>query len=176
MLTYLAVALVALVTVVLILAVTKPATFRLQRSADINAAPATVFAHLQDFHQWGGWSPWERMDPALKRTFSGAPSGKGAIYEWTGNAKVGTGRMEIMESSPPAKLVVKLDFLKPFEAHNTAEFTLEARDSGTHLVWAMYGPSPFMSKVMQVFVSMDSMVGKDFAAGLANLKGVAERG
>jgi hypothetical protein len=115
------------------------------------------------------------MDPAMKRAHSGAASGKGAVYEWEGNDKVGKGRMEIVDAAPPSKVVIKLDFLKPFEAHNTAEFTLEPQGDSTHLTWTMYGPAPFVSKLMQVFVSMDSMIGKDFEAGLANMKAAAEK-
>jgi hypothetical protein len=111
----------------------------------------------------------------MKRTHSGAANAKGAVYAWEGNAKVGSGRMEITESSPPSKVTIKLDFTEPFEAHNIAEYTLEAKGDSTNITWAMYGPSPFISKVIQVFFSMDAMVGPDFETGLANLKSVAER-
>lgn len=167
--------LVVLLGGVLVFAATKPDTFRVERSTSIKAPPEKVFALINDFHQWGGWSPWEKMDPAMQRTHSGAASGKGAVYEWEGNSKVGKGRMEITDASVPSKLQIKLDFLKPFEGHNTAEYTLKTSGDTTALTWAMYGPSPFMSKVMQVFVSMDSMIGKDFEAGLANLKAIAEK-
>lgn len=160
---------------VLAFAATKPDTFRVERSTSIKAPPEKVFALINDFHQWGGWSPWEKMDPAMQRKHSGAASGQGAVYEWEGNSKVGKGRMEITDSSAPSKLLIKLDFLEPFEGHNTAEYTLKTSGDTTALTWAMYGPSPFMSKVMQVFVSMDSMIGKDFEAGLANLKVIAEK-
>jgi uncharacterized protein YndB with AHSA1/START domain len=160
---------------VLALAATKPDSFRVERSIIINAPPEKIFALLNDFHQWGSWSPWEKMDPAMKRTFSGAAKGKGAIYGWEGNKEVGTGRMEITESSPPSKMVVKLDFLKPFEAHNFADYTLNGNGNLTTVTWGMYGPSPYVVKIMHVFISMDSMVGKDFETGLANLKAVAEK-
>ena len=111
----------------------------------------------------------------MKRTHSGAASGKGAVYEWEGNSKVGKGRMEIVDTSPPSKVTVKLDFLKPFEGHNVAEFTLEPKGDSTNVTWAMHGPAPYISKLMAVFVSMDSMVGKDFEAGLANMKAAAEK-
>ncbi|MGD9842828.1 MAG: SRPBCC family protein [Steroidobacteraceae bacterium] len=152
----------------------RPDTFRLQRSLSIKASPEKVFALLNDFHQWGAWSPWEKLDPAMTRTFSGANSGVGAIYEWHGNKKVGKGRMEIIESSPSHLLRIKLDFLAPFEAHNTAEFTLQPQADGTNITWAMYGPSPFISKLMTMFFSMDKMVGGDFERGLTNLKQLAE--
>jgi hypothetical protein len=111
----------------------------------------------------------------MKRSFSGAPSGKGAAYAWEGNSKVGSGRMEILESTPSSRLLIKLDFISPFEGHNTAEYTLVPTTDGTRVTWAMYGPAPFVSKLMGVFVSMDSMIGKDFEAGLANLKAAAEK-
>ncbi len=166
---------VVLIVAVLIYAATRPDTFRIERATDIRSPPDKVFALINDFHAWTQWSPWEKLDPALKRAHSGTATGKGAIYEWLGNNKVGQGRMEILESAAPARIVIKLDFLKPFEAHNTAEFTLQTQGEVTHVNWAMFGPSPFMSKLMSVFFSMDKMVGKDFEAGLANLKGLAEK-
>ena len=175
MLEIIAIVIVVLMAVVLGLAAMKPDTFRVQRAASIKAPPDKVFGLVNDFRQWGQWSPWEKLDPDLKRTFSGAPSGKGAVYEWTGNKKVGAGRMEITEPTPPNKLVIKLDFIRPFEGHNIAEFTLEPQGDATQLSWVMHGPTPFVSKVMQVFVSMDALIGKDFEAGLANLKAIAER-
>jgi len=164
-----------LIAVLLILAAMKPDTFRVQRTTSINAPPDRIFPLINDFHSWPSWSPWENLDPAMKRTHSGSPNGKGAVYEWEGNKKVGSGRMEIMESTPASKIVTKLDFLKPFEAHNTAEYTLTPKGGATDVSWVMHGPSPFFSKVMQVFVSMDKLVGKDFEKGLANLKSVAEK-
>ena len=158
-----------------ILAATKPDTFRIERSTTINAPAEKIFAVLSDFHQWTGWSPWEHKDPALKRNFSGAERGKGAIYGWEGDKNVGTGRMEILEANAPSKLVIKLDFFKPFEAHNTAEFTMLPQGNATNVHWVMHGPAPFMSKVMGVFMSFDKLVGKDFEAGLANLKQLTEK-
>jgi uncharacterized protein YndB with AHSA1/START domain len=155
-------------------AATRPDTFRIERSTSIQAQPEKVFAVLNDFHRWPEWSPWEKMDPAMKRTHSGPPSGKGAVYAWEGNDKVGKGRMEIIESNPATLLVIKLDFLEPWEAHNMAQYTLDRRNGATHITWAMFGPQPYMAKVMSVFLSMDKMVGKDFETGLANLKAVAE--
>jgi uncharacterized protein YndB with AHSA1/START domain len=166
---------VVLIAAVLGLAATKPNAFRVERAATIKAPPAKVYALIDDFHQWSQWSPWEKLDPELKRTFSGPNSGKGAVYEWTGNSKVGAGRMEITEPTPPNKILIKLDFIKPFEGHNIAEFTLQPQGDSTQLNWAMYGPTPFVSKLMQVFMSMDKLIGKDFEAGLANLKAAAER-
>ena len=174
MLKIIAVVIVVLIAGVLILAATKPDTFRVQRAASIKAPPEKIFALINDFNRWGAWSPWEKIDPALKRTFSGPPSGKGAAYSWEGNSKVGSGGMVIAESSPPGKIVIKLDFLKPFEAHNIAEFTLVPAGDTTSVTWAMYGPSPYVSKIMQTFFSMEKMVGGQFEQGLANLKAAAE--
>jgi len=166
---------VVLIAAVLGLAATKPDTFRVERSATIKAPPEKVYLLLNDFHQWAQWSPWERLDPAMQRSHGGAPSGIGATYAWEGNKKVGKGRMEIIDSVAPSKVTIKLDFLAPFEAHNTAEFLLKTQGDATTVTWAMTGPHMYLGKVMSVFASMDSMVGKDFESGLANLKAVAEK-
>ena len=160
---------------VLILAAFRPDTFRVQREASIKARPEKVFALINDFDRWGAWSPWEKKDPAMKRTFGIAKSGKGATYAWEGNKDVGQGRMEIAESVPSSKVVLNLDFVKPFEAHNLVVFTLEPKGDTTNVTWAMQGDSPYVAKIIQLFVSMDKMVGKDFEAGLANLKAAAEQ-
>ena len=173
MLKTIAIIVVVLIAAILGYAMTMPDSFRVQRTTSIKAPPEKIFSIINDFHRWGSWSPWEKIDPEMKRTFSGAASGKGAAYAWQGNSKVGEGRMEIADTSP-SKVTIKLDFMKPFEAHNTAEFTLEPKGDSTNVTWAMYGPSEFITKVMGVFVSMDKMVGKDFETGLANLKAVAE--
>jgi uncharacterized protein YndB with AHSA1/START domain len=156
-------------------AATKPDTFRVERSASIKASPEKIYPLINDFKAWTSWSPWEKKDPAMKRTFSAVSSGKGAKYAWQGNSEVGQGSMEIAESVPASKIALKLDFLKPFEAHNTVDFTLQAKGDMTTVTWAMQGPAPFLSKLIHVFVSMDSMVGKDFEDGLANLRAVAEK-
>ena len=165
--------LAVLIAVVLILALTKPDTFRVERTTSIKAPPEKIFPLLNDFQSWSAWSPYEKKDPAMKRTFSGPPSGKGAIYEWDGDKNVGQGRMEIMRSTPPSNVTLDLDFVKPFEAHNTVVFTLAPQGDFTTVTWAMQGPANFISKVMQVFINMDKMVGTDFEAGLANLKALA---
>jgi Polyketide cyclase / dehydrase and lipid transport len=170
-----AVVLAIAVAVVLILAATKPDTFSVRRAATVRAPPERIFPLINDFHQWGSWSPWEHKDPAMKRTYSGADSGKGAVYAWDGNKNVGSGRMEIREASLPSKIVIKLDFFAPFEAHNTAEFTMLPQGDATNLTWVMHGPLVFMAKVMHVFINMDKMIGKDFEAGLANLKKLTEK-
>jgi uncharacterized protein YndB with AHSA1/START domain len=170
-----AITIVVLIAALLAYAATKPDTFRVERSANIKAPPEKVFAYLNNFKQWSAWSPWEKLDPDLKRTMSGPPAGKGSVYEWEGNGKAGKGRMEITESTPASKLVIKLDFLKPFEAHNTAEFSLKPSGDSTQVNWAMFGPNLYIGKVMSVFFSMDSMVGGDFEKGLATLKTEAEK-
>jgi uncharacterized protein YndB with AHSA1/START domain len=162
------------IAAVLILASRKPDTFRVQRAATIDAPPERIFPLISDFHQWRAWSPWEDRDPGLQRTYSGPASGEGAVYQWKGNRNVGAGRMEILRAPPPHKIVIKLDFISPFEGHNTAEFTLSPQGGSTIVTWLMHGPAPLLSKVMQVFMSMDDMIGKDFAAGLARLKRAAE--
>jgi len=173
MLKTIAIIVVVLIAAILGYAMTMPDSFRVQRTTSIKAPPEKIFSIINDFHRWGSWSPWDKMDPEMKRTYSGAASGKGAAYAWQGNSKVGEGRMEIADTSP-SKVTIKLDFMKPFEAHNTVEFTLEPKGDSTNVTWAMYGPSEFITKVMGVFVSMDKMVGKDFETGLANLKALAE--
>jgi uncharacterized protein YndB with AHSA1/START domain len=170
-----AIIVVALIAALLLFAATKPDTFRVERSASIKAPPEKVFALLNDFQRWDAWSPWEKKDPAMKRTFSVVTSGKGAQYAWEGNREVGQGRMEIAESVPPSKVAIKLDFAKPFEAHNLVEFTLEPKGDVTNITWVMQGDTPYFVKIIHVFLNMDSIVGKDFETGLANLKTVAEK-
>jgi uncharacterized protein YndB with AHSA1/START domain len=175
MINIIAIIVVVLLAALLGFAATRPDTFRVQRATSIKAPPEKIFALINDFHSWGSWSPWEKMDPTMKRTHSGAANGKGAVYEWEGNNKVGKGRMEIMDTSPPSKVTIKLDFVKPFEGHNIAEFTLEAKGDSTNVTWAMYGPNPYIAKLIHMFFNMDNMIGKDFETGLANLKTVAEK-
>lgn len=166
-----AVALVAL----LAYASTRPDSFRIERSIIVRATPDTLFALIQDFRQWQAWSPWEKMDPAMKRTYSGPASGPGASYAWEGNDKVGAGSMAITATTPPNQVRIQLDFILPFEGHNIAEFTLTPHADATTVTWVMTGPSPFIAKLMGIFFSMDAMIGKDFEAGLAIMKAVAER-
>jgi uncharacterized protein YndB with AHSA1/START domain len=167
----LAVAIVA----VLLVASTQPDTFRVQRAAVIQAPPEKIFPLIEDFRAWDGWSPWEKKDPAMKRSFSGPPAGKGAVYAWDGNSEVGQGSMEIVEDTPPSKLVLKLDFVKPFEGHNVVTFTLVPQGEATNVTWTMDGASPLISKVIGLFCDMDSMIGKEFETGLAALKTLAEK-
>jgi uncharacterized protein YndB with AHSA1/START domain len=166
---------VLLVAVVLAFAATRPDSFSVRRAASIQAPPEKIFPLISDFSRWSAWSPYERKDPAMKRSFSGPAAGKGAVYAWEGNGDVGQGRMEIADAVAPSRVTLKLDFVKPFEAHNKVDFTLEPKGGATEVTWAMDGPMPFISKVITLFVDMDRMVGGDFEAGLANLKAVAEK-
>lgn len=152
----------------------RPDEFRVERSVRIEAPPERIYPHIADFRRWSEWSPYERYDPSMKKTHSGAPSGKGAIYEWHGSAKVGQGRMEITDTTAPTSITVKLDFIKPFKANNTAQFTLVRAGSATDVTWSMHGLSPMVTKVMGVFMNMDKMVGRDFEHGLASMKSLAE--
>jgi uncharacterized protein YndB with AHSA1/START domain len=152
----------------------QPSEFSVTRSAAIDAPPSTVFALVNDFHQWRGWSPWEKMDPALKRTYGGSPSGEGAVYSWVGNKQVGEGRMTIVESRPSEFIRIKLEFFKPFRATNEAQFTFQSTGDGTNVTWTMNGCSTCMFKIMGLLMSMDKMVGKNFEDGLAAMKQLAE--
>lgn len=170
-----AVGVVVVIVAILAFAATRPDTFRVERTIRITAPPERIFQRINDLTEWVAWSPWEKMDPSMKKTASGALLGKGAIYEWDGNNRVGKGRMEILESLPPSKILISLDFLKPFEAHNRAEFTLTAQERSTTVTWAMYGPQPYIAKVMGLFFNCEKMVGPQFETGLANLKIISEK-
>lgn len=169
------VAVVAILAGILVFAAARPDSFSVTRAASIKAPPEKIFPLIVDFHRWDAWSPWEKLDPAMKRTFSGSASGKGAVYAWEGDNKVGAGRMEIIDASAPSKITIKLDFIKPIEGHDIAQFTLESKGDTSEVTWSMRGPSPYVAKVMGIFFNMDKMIGGDFATGLANLKGVAEQ-
>jgi hypothetical protein len=166
-------AIAVLVAAVLAYAALQAPSFRIQRSAHIAAPMLQVAELIDDFRAWQRWSPWEQLDPTLQRTFSGAETGVGAVYEWTSRGKAGAGRMEITGMSAGAEqavITIQLDFLKPFKASNTAEFVLRPTDTGTDVAWAMFGPRPFVSKLMGVFINIDKLVGKDFEAGLAAIQ------
>ena len=163
-----------LIAGVLVVAALRPDDFSVQRSASIKAPADKIYPMLVDFRQWPGWSPWEKLDPTMTRTLGGAASGPGATYAWSGSGKVGAGRMEITQSSAPSRIVIQLDFFRPFQARNIAEFTLEAQGEAAKVTWAMHGPATLMSKLMGMLFNMDKLVGRDFEAGLAGLKCVAE--
>jgi hypothetical protein len=158
MLTTIAVAIVivaVLLVAVLGYAATRPDTFVVKRTTAIKAPPDKVFGFINDFRQWGHWSPWENKDPAMTRSFSGSSSGIGAIYAWDGNRNVGAGRMEITDTQPSSKIAIKLDFIKPFEGHHIAEFAFMPSGDTTIVTWAMRGPLPYIAKVFHLFFDMD---------------------
>lgn len=169
------VVIILLIAALLFVAGTRPDRFRVQRSIRIDAPREMVYAIVSDFRNFDAWSPWAALDPAMRKTFSGAVRGVGAVYEWQGNGKVGQGRMEITDAVEPARVVIKLDFLKPFEAYNTAEYLLTPSGEGTEFTWAMQGSNNFVSKLMSLFFSMEKMVGLQFEQGLTRLKALAEK-
>lgn len=170
-----AIVLAVVVGTVLAYAAMQPDSFKIQRTTSIKAAPEKIFPLISDFAQWPAWSPYENKDPAMKRTLAGTAGSKGATYAWDGNGDVGAGRMTIADAAPPRAIKLNLDFTRPFEAHNIADFTLQPVEGGTNVTWSMTGPTPFFGKILHVFVDVDKMVGRDFEAGLANLKSVAEK-
>lgn len=163
------------IVVVLILAAMKPDEFRVERSITINAGADKIYPLINDLHAFGTWSPYEKMDPSMQRRYEGPPAGVGAVYGWSGNGNAGEGQMQIAEAVPVEKVVMKLDFSKPFEAHNMVEFSLAPEGEATKVTWAMYGPVTFLPKIMHVIFDMDEMVGGQFEEGLQNLKTIAEK-
>jgi uncharacterized protein YndB with AHSA1/START domain len=163
------------VAVVLVLAAMKPDTFRVRRSVAINAPPEKIFPLINDFKAWSAWSPYEHKDPAMKRTYSSATSGKGATYAWAGDSNVGAGNMEITEASAPTRLALNLNMTSPIEAHNVVDFSLAPGGSSTTVTWSMRGEVPYCAKIIHVFLDVDRMVGQDFEAGLNSLKAAAEK-
>ncbi len=151
---------------------TQSDTISIQRSVSIQSSPAKIFALINDFRCWESWSPWDKLDPLMERTFSGSPYGQGSIYAWKG--KAGTGRMEIITSSPATQITIQLEITKPFEAHNRVEFILQSSDQMTVLTWSMHGPKPYLAKLIGIFFNMDKFLGKDLEKGLQNLKVLAE--
>lgn len=173
MLKIILIGLVVLAVGFLIVVAFQPSEFRIARSAAMTAPPATVFAQVNDFHNWA-WNPWGKIDPAMKQTYEGAPAGIGAIYTWTGNNQVGSGRMTIVESRPGEFVRIKMEFQKPMKATHTAEFAFKPQGAGTEVTWSMYGKNNFMAKAMCLFMDMDKMVGGMFEKGLADMKKTAE--
>ncbi len=164
----------AVIVLFVLVVVTRPSAFHIERSTTILAPAENVFAQVNDFRAWQGWSPWEKMDPQMKKTFDGAPVGVGSTYAWSGNDKVGEGRMTIEKSQRPALIAIKLEFLKPFAATHSATFTFAPLSGGTKVTWAMDGEHNFAGKAASLFMDMDKMVGGDFERGLAALKTIAE--
>src|SRR6185295_9800251 len=155
MLTNVLIGLAVLLIVFVVFVVMRPSEFRIMRTATITAPPSVVFAQVNDFHKWMAWSPWEKLDPTLKRTYEGPPAGSGAIYSWAGNKQVGEGRMTLTESRPSDLIRIKLEFLKPFKATNAAEFTFEPQGHQTVVTWSMTGKNNFMFKAVGLFMNMD---------------------
>ena len=174
MITLIVILVIAAILAVLVMAATKPDNFRMQRSLTINAPADVIYGHIDDFHKWREWSPWEQLDPDLKRSYSGEAHGVGAVYDWESTGKAGQGRMTIREAAASHRLLINLDFVKPFPATNSAEFLLQPQGGSTVVTWAMFGPSPFMSKLMSTVMNMDDLIGKDFERGLQNLKRLSE--
>lgn len=173
MLTKILIGLAVVLVAFIIVVATRPSEFRTVRSAVIPAAPAVVFEQVNDLHKWQAWSPWAKMDPNAKNTFEGPDAGKGAAFKWAGNNKVGEGKMTITESRPDELVRFQLDFLKPFEASNTAEFAFKPEGNQTHVTWSMSGKNNFMFKAVGLFMNCDKMIGDQFEQGLANLATVA---
>ena len=176
MLKKLLISLAVIVVVFLVVVALQPKEFRVARSTTISAAPSAVFAQVNDFHKWAAWNPWGKIDPAMKKTYEGAQSGVGAIYNWAGNNEVGEGRMTIVESRPSDLIRVKLEFFKPFAGTSTAEFTFKPAGNQTMVTWNMFGENNFMAKAIHLFMNMDKMIGDQFEKGLADMKAVVEGG
>jgi Polyketide cyclase / dehydrase and lipid transport len=169
-------AVAAVIVVFLIVVALQPSDFRIERSATMRAPAPAAFAQVNDFQNWQAWSPWEKVDPALKRQYEGPKAGSGAVYAWQGNKDVGEGRMTIMESRPGELVRIKLEFFKPFAATNTAEFRFKPAGADTTAVtWSMAGQNTFLSKAICLFVDMDRMVGGMFDQGLTQMKAIVER-
>jgi len=154
-------------------AATRPNTFTVKRSLRIAAPPKVIASHIDDFREWAAWSPYEKLDPAMQRTFSGPTKGVGSVYEWNGNNKAGAGRMEIVEDTLE-RVAFKLDFTRPMRANNTSAFDFAPEGGQTNVTWSMNGASAYMMKLMGVFMNMDNMIGRDFETGLGNLKRICE--
>lgn len=165
----------AVVAALLVYAAVKPDSFRLERSTAVAAPPDKVFALINDLRQFNTWNPFAKMEPTVVMTYDSTSAGVGGAYGWKGD-KTGEGRMQITESIPSRRVTAKLDFVKPIEAHNLVDFTIEPRgDQGSTVTWAMHGPMPYVNRLMTIFFDMDKTVGKDFESGLANLKALAEK-
>lgn len=163
-----------IVVLFLVIVAMQPNEFCVTRSTGIVVPPERIFPHINDLRKWEAWSPWAKMDPACKYTFEGPPAGIGAISAWAGNKKAGEGRMTIIESRPSSLIRIKLEFLKPFKATNTAEFTFKPEGNQTLVMWSMSGKNNFFFKAFGLFVNCDKMISGDFEKGLAALKAVAE--
>jgi hypothetical protein len=174
MLKKISMAALVVVAVFLVVVATRPSHFHVERSTTIAAPCDVVFPFINDFHRWPTWSPWEKLDPAMKREYSGPPAGTGAAYDWSGNDDVGVGRMSITDSQAPGRVAIALEFKQPWQASNETLFRLVPEGNGARVTWGMDGENSFMLKAVSLFMNMDGVVGKDFEAGLANLRRVTE--
>ncbi len=165
---------IVLVALVLTYAARQPNSFRIERSLTIHAGPEKLFPLINDFHYWETWSPWEKIDSNIKRSYDGPQQGKHAIYQWEGMGRAGAGRMEILASLPYRKIIVQLDLYKPKPALNYAEFSFDLLGTSTIVSWAMFGPAPYPYKLMSLFLNMDRILGLEFEKGLDNLKQLVE--
>jgi hypothetical protein len=168
------IALVVIVVGLVVVITLQPARYRVSRSTTIAAPAPVVFAQVNDFHRWSAWSPWEKIDPAMKRTYEGPPAGVGASYAWVGSREVGEGRMTIVESRPSDLIQVKLEFVKPFAGTSVAEFSFKPDGERTLVTWSMTGDKNFIAKAIHLVMNMDRMIGDQFDKGLAAMKTVAE--
>jgi hypothetical protein len=168
------IALAAIVVVLGVVIATRPTEFRVERTATISARAPVVFAQVNDFHKWEAWSPYVKRDPAMKKSFEGAPAGVGAIYTWSGNHEVGEGRTTIIESRPGELIRIKLEFVRPFAGTSTAAFTFKPEGERTAVTWSLDGRNNFMAKAVGLVMNMDKMIGDDFEKGLAQMKSIAE--
>ena len=174
MLVKILIGLALLVVLLVVVIAVQPSEFRITRTATVAAPPSAVFAQVNDFHKWEAWSPWAKLDPAVRNTFEGPPAGPGAVFAWAGNNKVGEGRMTITESRPNELVRIKLEFMKPFAATNTAEFTFKPEGDRTAVTWSMFGRNNFIGKAVCLVMNMDKTLGGEFDKGLAAMKSVAE--
>jgi hypothetical protein len=164
----------AIIALVLVVAAVRPDSFRVERSLVIQAPPQRIYEQIQDFHRWQAWSPYEKLDPAMKREIAGAPSGVGAVYAWDGNRNAGAGRMEIVEAVPASRVRIRLDFQRPMENTSTAELDIVPEGNASRVTWAMHGPAPYVTRLFGLVFDMDKMIGKDLEEGLRNLERITE--
>ena len=176
MITGIVITIVVVLAGVLLYAAGRPDTFHISRTEFIEAAPEAIYPYMSDFHQGLLWVPFETRDPNQERTFSGPENGRGSIYEFVGNSRVGAGRLEIVAAVPPSRVVISLDMIRPMQGHNTVEYTITPVAGGSEVTWAMSGTSNYFGRLLGIFISMETMLGKDFVKGLNNLKALLEKG
>jgi len=175
MLKKISITIAVILAVLLVVALFRPSTVQVERSIVIRAKPEKIFDQINNFRKWSSWSPWEKIDPDMKRTYSGENSGIGAKYAWSGNREIGTGSMEITGSETGSRITLNLDFVEPFEGHNIVDFILKNRGDSTAVTWSIRCEQNYFARLIGIFVSMDSMIGDEFEKGLSDLKSVAER-